>query len=58
MTYTEAYHLPIWKRNWYLDRLSKEIKKSNGQSKGNSSQDRALSNKQRPSGPQRTKRFT
>ena len=58
MTYTEAYYLPIWKRNWYIDRVVQEIKKSNGASKGNETSTRALSNKVRPTGPQRTKRFT
>ena len=58
MTYTEAYYLPIWKRNWYIERVSKEIKKSNGSSKGNDTSTRALSEKMRPNGPQRTKRFT
>ena len=57
MTYTEAYHLPIWKRNWYLERLVKEIKKS-GSSKGSDPTTRGLQNKARPDGPQRTRRFT
>lgn len=58
MTYSEAYNMPIWKRRWYLDRVIQEIKKSNGNSKGNSQEERGLSNKLRPTGPQRTKRFT
>ena len=58
MTYGEAYNLPIWKRRWYLDRVVKEINKANGDSKGNTSETRRLSNKLRPTGPQRTKRFT
>ncbi len=57
MNYTEAYHLPIWKRNWYLERLVKEIKKT-GQSKGATPQDRAMGNSARPDGPHRTRRFT
>ena len=58
MTYSEAYNMPIWKRRWYLDRVIQEIKKSNGNSKGNSQEERGLSNKLRPTGPQITKRFT
>jgi hypothetical protein len=58
MTYVEAYNLPIWKRNWYLERLGKEIKKSNGQSKAGDPQTRAMQNKMRPDGPHRTRRFT
>ena len=58
MTYSEAYNMAIWKRRWYLQRVIEEINKSNGDSKGNSSETRGLSNKLRPDGPQRTKRFT
>ncbi len=58
MTYGEAYNLPIWKRNWYLERVVTEIKKANGDSKNTSNEHRGLSNKLRPAGPQRTKRFT
>jgi len=58
MTYAEAYNMSIWKRKWYLERVIKEIKKANGDSKGNSTESRGLSNKLRPTGPQRTKRFT
>jgi hypothetical protein len=58
MTYGEAYNLPIWKRSWYLERVVKEINKANGDSKGSSQESRGLSNRLRPSGPQRTKRFT
>lgn len=58
MTYAEAYNMPIWKRRWYLERVIQEIKKASGDSKGNSAETRGLSNKLRPSGPQRTKRFT
>lgn len=58
MTYSEAYHMPIWKRTWYIERVIKEIKRSNGDSKGNSHEERGLANKIRPAGPQRTKRFT
>ena len=59
MTYTEAYYLPIWKRKWYIDRVVKEIDRSNGKSKGESGASRAMTgNNVRPGGPQRTKRFT
>ena len=58
MTYGEAYNMAIWKRKWYLERVVEEINKSHGDSKGNSDETRGLSNKLRPTGPQRTKRFT
>ena len=58
MTYGEAYNMPIWKRRWYIDRVAKEIKASNGRSKATSAEDRALANNMKPGGPQRTKRFT
>jgi len=58
VTYAEAYNMAIWKRNWYLERVIKEIKNANGDSKGNRPEERGLANKGRPSGPQRTKRFT
>jgi hypothetical protein len=50
--------MAIWKRNWYLDRVIKEIKESNGDSKGTNAEQRALADRGRPSGPHRTKRFT
>ena len=58
MTYREAYTLPIWQRRWYIERVVEEIKKSNGQSKGNDQNQRAWSQKTRQQGPQRTKRFS
>ena len=57
MTYAEAYNMPIWRRNWFIERVVKEIKKTND-SKTGSTSERALGNKMRPGGPQRTKRFT
>ena len=58
MTYRDAYNMAIWKRNWYLERVVEEIKKSNGQAKSSPREARALGGKMRPDGPQRTKRFT
>ena len=58
MTYRDAYNLPIWQRNWYIQRVVQEIEKSNGQSKASPDENRALGNKMRPSGPHRTRRFT
>ena len=28
-TYADAFNLPIWKRKWFLDRVVKEISKTN-----------------------------
>ena len=57
MTYVEAYNMPIWRRNWFLERVVAEIKKTN-QSKATPEQARGMAGKLRPQGPQRTKRFT
>lgn len=58
VTYAEAYNMAIWKRNWYLERVIKEIKNANGDSKGARAEERGLASKGRPDGPHRTRRFT
>ena len=57
-TYRDVYTLPVWQRNWFLERLMDEIKRSNGDSKNTTKENRALMNKQRPEAPHRVRRFT
>jgi len=28
-TYTEAYFLPVWQRQWFIERVNKELKDAN-----------------------------
>ena len=57
-TYRDVYKLPIWKRNWFIERLLKEINKNKGDSKNSPKQNRALNDKHRPDAPHRVRRFT
>ena len=61
-TYKEVYDLPVWQRIWFLERLNKEIKKSNdGQTRAahtNDPQTRALQGKMRHQVPAKLRRFT
>ena len=64
-TYFEAYAIPIWQRRWFIERLNKEIKRSNEQGNAqsraahsNSPESRALMNKSRAQVPARLRRFT
>jgi hypothetical protein len=62
-TYQDAWNLPIWKRQWFLERTMKEFKNSQGdqaQTKAahaNSPDQRALRGL-RPDAPARLRRFT
>jgi len=59
MTYTEAYNIPIWQRFWFIERINKEISKSNGESKAHQDpQERAMTGKGRQQVPGRLRRFT
>ena len=61
-TYTEAYGLPLFQRMWFIQRLNKEITKSDNQESrahhNNSPEQRMLSGKQRTQSPARLRRFT
>lgn len=62
-TYTEAYHLPIWQRIWFIERISKEIKDSGKegeqQSRGHQHPEaRALMGRARANVPSKLRRFT
>ena len=60
-SYWECYNLPIQYRIWFLQRLQKELKNSNGDSKAahaNSPDSRSLTNKARSQVPAKLRRFT
>ena len=61
-TYHDAYNLPVWKRQWFLERTMKEFKDSKGEARtkathANSPEQRALMGL-RPDAPARLRRFT
>lgn len=61
-TYQDAYNLPIWKRQWFINRTVKEFKESQGETPTkaahhNSPEQRALMGL-RPDAPARLRRFT
>ena len=61
-TYVEAYNIPVWQRIWFIERLNKEIKKTNGQQSRaahqNDPETRALMNRHRSQVPSKLRRFT
>ena len=60
-SYRKCYTLPIWQRNWFMERLNTEIQKAQGVSKSptsNEPQTRALQGRQRSQVPARLRRFT
>ena len=59
-TYEGAYMLPVWKRKWFIERVVKEITKSNtSKPDSNDPMNAALMGKQRlGNSPARLRRFT
>tara|TARA_B100000131_G_scaffold110724_1_gene107700 strand:- start:13983 stop:14267 length:285 start_codon:yes stop_codon:yes gene_type:complete len=66
-TYTEAYHLPVWQRIWFINRTNEEIKESakanDGQAQSraahmNHPEARSMMNRARSQVPARLRRFT
>ena len=67
-TYSEAYNIPIWQREWFLERINKEISKTNEANGGqgaqsraahqNDPQTRAMLGRNRHNVPARLRRFT
>lgn len=60
-SYTEAYSLPVWQRQWFLNRAVEEIKNSNGQSRSMESNDpsaRQMMGRHRAQVPAKLRRFT
>jgi len=60
-TYDEAYRLPLWQREWFIKRINKEIKASQGQSHApdtNNPETRALMGRARAQVPAKLRRFT
>ena len=64
-TYSEAYRLPIWQRQWFVERLKKELKGPDNKEEyvhnkaahNNDPQTRALMGL-RPDAPAKLRRFT
>jgi len=61
-SYSEAYTLPLWERKWFIERIQKELKRSNGENSRaahtNSAESRALMGRQRSQVPAKLRRFT
>jgi hypothetical protein len=60
-SYYDAYHLPVWQRIWFIERINQEIKRSDGQSRStqnNTPDSRAMMNRARSQVPANLRRFT
>jgi hypothetical protein len=61
-SYREAYNLPIWQRSWFIERINKELKASQGQNTraahANTPDARALMGRARANVPSNLRRFT
>jgi len=67
-TYGECYNIPIWQRRWFIERMNKEIKKTNEANNGqgaptkspehNSPDVRAMMGRYRSMVPANLRRFT
>ena len=60
-SYSEAYNLPVWQREWFIKRINKEIKDSQGQSRSaeaNTAEARELMGRHRAQVPSKLRRFT
>ncbi len=67
-TYSEAYSIPIWQREWFLDRLNREIERTNEANNNqgattraahhNSADLRSMQGRHRQQVPARLRRFT
>lgn len=60
-SYAEAFNLPIWQREWFIKRINKEIKDSQGQSHAahaNTAEARELMGRARSQVPSKLRRFT
>ena len=64
-TYSEAYHLPVWQRYWFIERINKELKSAQDAevsqtraAQHNDPQTRAMQGITRSNPPARLRRFT
>lgn len=60
-SYTEAFNLPVWQREWFIKRINKEIKASQGQSHAphaNTPDARSMMGRARAQVPSKLRRFT
>lgn len=60
-SYNEAMSLPIWQRQWFIQRMQDEFEKANNASKAahsNTSDQRAMRGNSRSEVPAKLRRFT
>ena len=65
-TYYEAYNIPVWQRNWFIQRINKEFMKAQEKNKPvqskaahtNSPEARTLMGNHRAQVPAKLRRFT
>ena len=64
-TYVESYNIAIWQRLWFIERINKELKRSNEAQSGNSRaahdnapDARAMLGRARQQVPSKLRRFT
>jgi len=60
-SYSEGYSIPIWQRIWFIERINKEIKESQGQNRSvesNTADNRSLMGRSRGEVPAKLRRFT
>ena len=64
-TYTEASHLPVWERQWFINRISEEMEKARKANADasraahhNTPDARSMQGRQRAQVPSRLRRFT
>jgi hypothetical protein len=60
-SYSECYEIPIWQRIWFIERINKEIKESQGQSRAmdtNTPDNRSMMSRSRSQVPAKLRRFT
>jgi len=59
-TYQDAYNVPIWQRLWFIDRLQKEINKTNNSKAAhhNDPGTRQMQGRHRNQVPARHRKFT
>ena len=60
-SYKECMNLPVWQRNWFIERFSKEMERAHGASKAahaNDAETRSLQGMHRQQVPAKLRRFT
>lgn len=60
-SYEGVYNLPVWQRLWFIERINKEMKSSDGQSRAahsNTPDARAMMSRARTQVPANLRRFS